>query len=181
VAAPVTTIRTPGLTLPDPDASRETYTRGERISVATLSLVAANALRLVSGDRSRHKLVVLDEAWFLLASTQGRSLVNRFVRLGRALNVTVLLLSQKLADLGDLSDLVGVSFVFGQDSDAEAARALDLLGLDPDDQGLIALVRSLRRGRCLMRDLDGRVGLTQIDPASADLLAAFDTTPEDAP
>jgi len=181
VAAPVTTIRTPGLTLPDPDASRETYTRGERISVATLSLVAANALRLVSGDRSRHKLVVLDEAWFLLASTQGRSLVNRFVRLGRALNVTVLLLTQKLADLGDLSDLVGVSFVFGQDSDAEAARALDLLGLDPDDQGLIALVRSLRRGRCLMRDLDGRVGLTQIDPASADLLAAFDTTPEDAP
>jgi len=181
VAAPVTTIRTPGLTLPDPDASRETYTRGERISVATLSLVAANALRLVSGDRSRHKLVVLDEAWFLLASTQGRSLINRFVRLGRALNVTVLLLTQKLADLGDLSDLVGVSFVFGQDSDAEAARALDLLGLDPDDQGLIALVRSLRRGRCLMRDLDGRVGLTQIDPASADLLAAFDTTPEDAP
>jgi hypothetical protein len=181
VAAPVTTIRTPGLTLPDPDASRETYTRGERISVATLSLVAANALRLVSGDRSRHKLVVLDEAWFLLASTQGRSLVNRFVRLGRALNVTVLLLTQKLADLGDLSDLVGVSFVFGQDSDAEAARALDLLGLDPDDQGLIALVRSLRRGRCLMRDLDGRVGLMQIDPASADLLAAFDTTPEDAP
>ncbi|MEX1142879.1 MAG: ATP-binding protein [Thermoleophilaceae bacterium] len=175
--APVTTIRTPGLTLPDPDASRETYTRGERISVATLSLVAANALRLVSGDRSRHKLVVLDEAWFLLASTQGRSLVNRFVRLGRALNVTVLLLTQKLADLGDLSDLVGVCLIFGQDSDAEAARALDLIGLDPDDQGLIALLRGLRQGWCLMRDLDGRVGLMRVDPASDDLLQAFDTTP----
>ncbi|MGH3993523.1 MAG: ATP-binding protein, partial [Pseudonocardiaceae bacterium] len=123
--APVTTIRTPGLTLPDPDAARETYSRGERISVATLSLVAAKALRLVSGDRSRHKLVVLDEAWFLLASTQGRALVNRFVRLGRALNVTVLLLTQKLADLSDLSDLVGVCLVFGQDSDREAARGLE--------------------------------------------------------
>lgn len=175
--APVTTIRTPGLTLPDPDAARETYTRGERISVATLSLVAADALRLVSGDRSRHKLVVLDEAWFLLASTQGRALVNRFVRLGRALNVTVLLLTQKLADLGDLSDLVGVCLIFGQDSDAEASRALDLIGLDPDDQGLIALVRSLRKGWCLMRDLDGRVGLMRVDPASDDLLQAFDTTP----
>jgi hypothetical protein len=178
--APVTTIRTPGLTLPDPDAARETYTRGERISVATLSLVAANALRLVSGDRSRHKLVVLDEAWFLLASTQGRALVNRFVRLGRALNVTVLLLTQKLADLGDLSDLVGVCLIFGQDSDAEASRALDLIGLDPDDQGLIALVRSLRQGWCLMRDLDGRVGLMRVDPASTDLLQAFDTTPTEA-
>lgn len=178
--APVTTIRTPGLTLPDPDAARETYTRGERISVATLSLVAADALRLVSGDRSRHKLVVLDEAWFLLASTQGRALVNRFVRLGRALNVTVLLLTQKLADLGDLSDLVGVCLIFGQDSDAEASRALDLIGLDPDDQGLIALVRSLRKGWCLMRDLDGRVGLMRVDPASTDLLQAFDTTPTEA-
>lgn len=178
--APVTTIRTPGLTLPDPDAARETYTRGERISVATLSLVAAKALRLVSGDRSRHKLVVLDEAWFLLASTQGRALVNRFVRLGRALNVTVLLLTQKLADLGDLSDLVGVCLIFGQDSDAEAARALELIGLDPDDRGLIALVRSLRMGWCLMRDLDGRVGLMHVDPASPDLLRAFDTTPAEA-
>jgi hypothetical protein len=178
--APVTTIRTPGLTLPDPDAARETYTRGERISVATLSLVAAKALRLVSGDRSRHKLVVLDEAWFLLASTQGRALVNRFVRLGRALNVTVLLLTQKLADLGDLSDLVGVAFVFGQDSDAEAGRGLELIGLDPDDRGLISLVRSLRKGWCLMRDLDGRVGLMRVDPASPDLLQAFDTTPAEA-
>jgi hypothetical protein len=35
-------------------------------------------------DRSRHKVVVLDEAWFLLASTQGRSLLNRIIRLGRA-------------------------------------------------------------------------------------------------
>ena len=44
----VITIRTPGLSLPDPGASRETYTRAERVSVATLSLVAAQALRLVS-------------------------------------------------------------------------------------------------------------------------------------
>jgi len=52
----VTTIRTPGLSLPDPGASRETYTRAERISVATLSLIAALALRLVSGDRSATRL-----------------------------------------------------------------------------------------------------------------------------
>ena len=60
------------LTLPDPRASRETYTRAERVSVATLALVAALALRLVSGDLTRHKVVLLDEAWFLLASHDGR-------------------------------------------------------------------------------------------------------------
>ena len=81
---------TPGLTLPEPGASRATYTRSERVSVATLSLVAALALQLISGDRSRHKVVILDEAWFLFASLQGRALLNRLVRLGRAFNATVL-------------------------------------------------------------------------------------------
>ena len=178
--APVTTIRTPGLTLPDPRASRETYTRAERVSVATLSLVAAYALRLVSGDRTRHKVVLLDEAWFLLSSTQGRSLINRLVRLGRAFNATVLLATQRLEDLGDLSDLVGTYLIFGQESDAEAARALELIGLDPSDRGLVARVRSYRQGLCLMRDLDGRVGELQVDLVFDDLLAALDTTPKAA-
>jgi len=179
-AAAVTTIRTPGLTLPDPRASRETYTRSERVSVATLALVAAYALRLVASDRSRHKVVLLDEAWFLLASPQGRTVINRLVRLGRAFNATVLLATQRLEDLGDLSDLVGTYLIFGQESDPEAARALELLGLDPTDRSLSARLREFRRGRCLMRDLDGHVGEVQIDLADPALLAAFDTTPKQA-
>ena len=179
-AAAVTTIRIPGLTLPDPRASRETYTRSERVSVATLALVAAYALRLVASDRSRHKVVLLDEAWFLLASPQGRTVINRLVRLGRAFNATVLLATQRLEDLGDLSDLVGTYLIFGQESDAEAARALELLGLDPRERTLIARLREFRRGRCLMRDLDGRVGEVQVDLADPALLAAFDTTPRQA-
>ena len=174
----MTTIRTPGLTLPDPAASRQSYTRSERISVATLSLVAALCLRLVAGDRSRHKLVLLDEAWFLLSSTQGRSLLNRLVRLGRGYNATVLLATQRLGDLGDLSDLVGTYFLFGQESDGEASRALELLSCDPAP-ALVARLREFRRGRCLMRDLDGRVGELQVDLAVPGLLEALDTTPRE--
>lgn len=177
--APVTTIRTPGLTLPDPRASRETYTRSERVSVATLSLVTAFAMRLVTRDRSRHKVVLLDEAWFLLSTSQGLALINRLVRLARAFNATVLLATQRLHDLGDLSDLIGTYLIFGQESDAEASRALELIGRDPADTSLVARVRGYRKGRCLMRDLDGRVGELQIDPVYGDLLDAFDTTPTD--
>ena len=171
------TIRTPGLSLPDPGASRETYTRAERVSVATLSLVAAKALRLVSTNRSRHKIVLLDEAWFLLASTQGRLLLNRLVRLGRSMNATILLATQRLTDLGDLSELVGVFFLFGQDSIPEAERALRRVGLDPDDANLRALLLEARQGLCVMRDLDGRVGVVQFDLVFPDVLAAFDNTP----
>jgi AAA domain-containing protein len=172
----VTTIRTVGLTLPEPGIARETYTRAERVSVATLSLVAALALRLVSGDRARHKVVMLDEAWFLLASAQGRALVNRLVRLARAYNATVLLVTQRLDDVEGISDLVGTWLVFGQDSDAEATRALELIGVEPD-AARVARLRDARAGRCLMRDLNGHVAEVQIDPADPDLLQAFDTTP----
>ncbi len=176
----VVTIRMPGLSLPDPAAARDTYTRTERVSVATLTLVAAYVLRLVSGDRTRHKVVLLDEAWFLLASPRGRVIVDRLTRLGRAFNTTLLLGTQRTADLDGLSELIGVYFIFGQDSDTEAARALSLIGLNPDDQGLVSLVCGFRQGRCLMRDLDGRVGEVQIDPVYEHLLEAFDTTPAQA-
>jgi hypothetical protein len=173
----VITIRTPGLSLPDPGASRETYTRAERVSVATLALVAAKALRLVSTNRNRHKIVLLDEAWFLLASTQGRLLLNRLVRLGRSMNTTILLATQRVADLGDLSELVGVYFLFGQDSIPEAERALAMVDLDPADAVLRSRLTEYRQGLCLMRDLDGRVGEVQFDLVFGELLAALDNTP----
>ena len=177
MAAPsLITIRMPGLNLPEPGTERAAYTRSERVSVATLALVAALALKLISGDRSRHKLVVLDEAWALFASSQGRALLNRLVRLGRAFNATILLVSQRVEDLGELSQLVGVTLLFGQDSVRAAAAGIAEIGLDPDEGGLAQRVTEYRRGRCLMRDLDGRVGEVQVDPLP-ELLAALDTTP----
>ncbi len=177
VAKPVTTIRMPGLSLPEPSAARDTYTRAERVSVATLSLVAAYALALISRDRSRHKIVGLDEIWFLLASPQGRQIVNRLVRLGRAFNATLLLGTHRIADLGDLSDLIGVVFIFGQDSADAAAAALRFVGLSPTRE-LVGRIREFRAGRCLMRDLHGRVGEVQIDLVYPHLLQAFTTTPQ---
>jgi hypothetical protein len=172
----LTTIRMPGLNLPEPGTARAAYTRSERVSVATLALVAALALRLISGDRSRHKLVVLDEAWALFASSQGRALLNRLVRLGRAFNATILLVSQRVEDLGELSQLVGVSLLFGQDSARAAAAGIEAIGLDPQEGGLAQRLVEYRRGRCLMRDLDGRVGEVQVDPLPS-FLAALDTSP----
>jgi hypothetical protein len=180
IAVPVTTIRMPGLSLPEPTATRDTWTRAERISVATLSLVAAYALRLISHDRSRHKVIGLGEAWFLLESAQGRRIVKRLVREGRAFNVTVLLDTQRFADLGDLAELIGVVFVFGQDSPTAAASALRLIGLTPTRE-LTGLVCDMRAGCCLMRDLSGQVGQVQIDLVFPGLLRALSTTPERQP
>jgi hypothetical protein len=174
--ADLTTIRIPGLTLPEQGVERSTYTRAERISVATLSLVAAKALQLVSEDRARHKVVILDEAWFLLSSSQGRALVNRLVRFTRRYNATVLLLTQLLEDAPVIRELVRTWFIFGQDSEQQAELGLRLAGVEPTD----ARVRRLQAavaGRCVMRDLQGRVAEIQIDVTDPELLAALNTAP----
>jgi hypothetical protein len=81
-----------------------------------------------------------------------------------------------IGDLGDLAELIGVVLVFGQDSDRAAATALRFIGLEPTRE-LVGLVREFRAGRCLMRDLAGRVGEVQIDLVYPHLLHALNTTP----
>jgi hypothetical protein len=170
------TIRMPGLNLPEQGTDRAAYTRSERVSVATLALVAALTLKLISGDRSRHKIVLLDEGWVFFASSQGRALLNRLIRLARAFNATILLATQQVEDLGELAQLVGAVFQFGQDSPRAAARGLEEFGLDPEENGLASRLTEFRRGRGLARDLDGRWGEVQVDP-DPELLADLDTTP----
>jgi AAA-like domain len=174
---PVTTIKARGLALPDPGVPRTDYDQAERLGVATLKLIAAYAMRLVSGDRSTHKLLLFDEAWFLLASREGRRLIDRLNRLGRAENATLVLATQQLADVGEIENLIGTRLIFGQETAGEARRALELLGLEADDRTLVERVRGYRRGRCLMRDIDDRVAEVQIDPVYAHLLEVLDTSP----
>ena len=174
---PVTTIKARGLSLPAPGVPRADHDQAERLGVATLKLIAAYAMRLVSGDRSVHKVVLFDEAWFLLASRDGRRLIDRLNRLGRAENATLILATQQLADVGEIENLIGTRLIFGQETVTEARRALELLGLDPDDRALVERVRGYRRGRCLMRDIDDRVAEVQIDPIYEHLLTILDTSP----
>ena len=134
-------------------------------------------MRLVAGDRSVHKVVLFDEAWFLLASRDGRRLIDRLNRLGRAENATLILATQQLTDVGEIENLIGTRLIFGQETAAEARRALELLGLDPDDRALVERVRGYRAGRCLMRDIDDRVAELQIEPVHEHLLRILDTSP----
>jgi len=173
----VTTIRAHGLALPSAQASPTDYSSNERLSVATLKLVANYAMRLAS-DPDRHALVIFDEAWALLSTAEGRRLADRLARLGRSQNATLVLATQQLGDVGEIEGLVGTRFIFGLETVAEAQRGLELLGLDPDDEVLVQRVRSYRRGACLIRDIEDRCGEVQIDPVYSDLLAVLDTSPK---
>lgn len=177
VELPVTTIKASALTLPPVGTNRSNYDQAERISVATLKLIAAYAMRLISRDRSVHKMLVLDEAHVLTATADGRRFLERLIRMGRSMNITVMLASQLLGDLSELEELIGVRFSFRQETDEQARANLKMLGLDPSNEKLVAMLRNFSEGGCLMRGLDGRVAAVRFDPADPEFLKAADTNP----
>jgi len=180
VARPLTSLRIANLTLPEPGTPRTDLTQEERTGRALLRLLTVQALHVASSDWSRHKVLIVEELSQVIGDQLGLSLVQRIVRLCRSQNATPVLVTQVVDDVAKLADLIGCFFCFGVESDAEAGRVLRLLGLDADDDASRAQLRSFRRGRCLMRDYDGRVAPVQIDLMDPELLAALDTTPQRA-
>jgi hypothetical protein len=178
-SAEVVSLRIAGLTLPLAGTARSELLEEERIGLAVLRLLAAYALRLCASDPGRHSVLAMDEAWALLADSQGRALLERISRLGRSQNLTPILATQMLGDAAELEPLVGAFFAFGVETEEEARRALSLLRLDPDDETARRRLIGHRAGRCHLRDFPGQVGTIQVEPPSW-MLERLDTTPSRA-
>jgi hypothetical protein len=175
-AAEVVSLRIAGLALPRPGTPRTELLEDERVGLAILRLLAAYALRLCATDPDRHSVLAMDEAWALLADSQGRALLERISRLGRSQNISPILATQMLGDAEELAPLVGAFFAFGVETSEEARAALALLRLDPDEETARRRMTGHRAGRCQLRDFEGRVGAIQVEPPGW-MLERLDTTP----
>jgi hypothetical protein len=175
--SPVVSLRIANLTLPTPGTPKADHTQEERSGRALLRLLAVQALHLAGDDWSRHKVLIVEELSQLVGDAIGLALVQRIVRMCRSQNATPILVTQVVDDVASVADMVGCFFAFGVETDAEARRVLTLLGLDHEDAGLRAQLCSFRRGRCLVRDYEGRISPVQIDLADPALLGWLDTTP----
>jgi AAA-like domain len=170
------------LPAPQPGAPRSEYSQAERVGEQIVRLIAMFAMHLMGSERERLKLFSFDEGWRLLGDPIGRMLLSSLQRMGRSELAVPIISTQLVTDglIGEresLENLIGATFVFGMRSEAEAARALTLLGLDPEDRRMRQTLLELEAGRCLFRDHSGRVEAIQVDVVIPSLLHAFSTTP----
>jgi hypothetical protein len=170
--------------LPGPPlgADRAGYSQAERVGEQIVRLIAMLALHLVQAERARLKLFSFDEGWRLLGDPVGRTLLASLQRMGRSERAVPIISTQLVGDalIGEresLENLIGATFVFGVRSQLEAARALALLGLDPEDAEMRRVLLSLEAGRCLFRDHRGRIEAIQVDLVLPSLLKELSTTP----
>ena len=167
---------------PEPGTARTEYSQVERVGEQIVRLIAMFAMQLMGSERGRLKLFSFDEGWRLLKDPVGRTLLAALQRMGRSELAVPIISTQLVSDmvLGDresLENLLGATFVFGMRSEAEARRALTLLGLDPGDRHLVQRLLDFDAGRCLFRDHTGRVAAIQVELVVPGLLRALSTTP----
>ena len=151
----------------------------ELLSVSMLIVISTFALDFIHTDRDVFKIVDLDEAWSFLNVAQGKTLANKLVRAGRAMNAAVYFVTQNAADLADesLKNNIVLKFAFRSTDIVEIQKTLTFFGLDPEDENNQKRLRGLENGQCLMQDLYGHVGVVQFHPVFADLFHGFDTRP----
>jgi hypothetical protein len=178
----------PNLALPD----RQTLESEHRAKMmlpeqvlgqAVLYLVAAVGRQVVFRDPSRFAAALYDEAWALLASPYGQSLLIEGVRDGRKHNGAIWLASQHPNDfaISELADLLGSRFVFRQARQAIPA-ALGFLGAPDSADAAATLDAGMGSGQCLYRDVRERVSLIQVlPPALPEVEDAFETRPGASP
>jgi hypothetical protein len=167
---------------PEPGTPRGEYSQSERIGEQIVRLIAMFAMHLMSAERERLKLFSFDEGWRLLGDPAGRSLLASLQRMGRSELAVPIISTQLVTDTlagerESLENLLGATFVFGMRSEAEAGRALALLGIDHESRSLRQSLLELEAGRCLFRDHRGRVEAIQVDVVVPSLLRALSTTP----
>ena len=172
-------IQVADLVLPDAQSNFSDYTTLELLSVAMLIVISTFALDFIHSDRTKFKIVDLDEAWSFLQVAQGKTLSNRLVRAGRAMNAGVYFVTQNADDSIDekLKNNIGLKFAFRSTDSQEIKKTLTFFGVDPNDEDNQKRLRELENGQCLIQDLYGRVGTIQVHPVFEDLFHAFDTRP----
>jgi hypothetical protein len=178
LAEGVTVFTFAGLTFPAQGTPRDEYTLNGRLAVAVLHLVTALAARLADSTPKQAKAIILDEAWALTTSSQGRALVQRLARTGRSKNLALLLISQNAGDFLDetVSNCFSAKFAFRSTHRDEVEAVLKLVHLD-DTAEHASVVRYLANGECIFSDVAGRIGTARIDLVLDALTGAFDTRP----
>lgn len=148
----------------------------QKISEAILiSLTAFTKQYMFKQDRSKHKIILQDEASTIDKTPIGRELMDFIVRKGRYYNTTLLKGSQNATDHGDDVANMGMKFAFGLRTTSEAMEMLEYLNL-PQTKANVDKIRALSKGKCLFQDIYGRTAVVEIDPVFEELTTAFDSS-----
>ena len=178
---PTTIVSLSGLDLPRD--GRPPSNPIQRFSVALFSLIAHQARQMLQDlDYVGPRALLIDEAHQITSLPSGRALIVSNARMGRSRDIAMILATQSAADLKgtDLRTAISTVFAFRTNEREERCDIAELLGREPDDPAIHAMLPrdTDPNGTCLFLDLNKNVSLIRIDKWADEYDGAFDTNPD---
>lgn len=167
-----------GLSLPDSSLPEGEYLPEHILSIACMQVIGAFGMEFLSSDKTIFKVLGADESWSIFGGRNSVSLDQKGVRMGRSLNSGIYFSSQGIDDVGDknIKNNIGMRFAFHMEDSDEIERTLEYFGLDAKDPSLQSVLRNLKSGEALMKDIWGHVGVVQFDMTFREFFEMFDTS-----
>lgn len=168
-------ITMPGIELRK-STSTSRLTVKERFSNTIFYLITDFLRRIMHDGSNEPKTLIIDEAWSILSTEGGSRVVEEVARLGRSLNISLILVTQNDSDLKRLNieNTIATRFAF-QTSLEEGKEIIKNINL-PD--GMEHVINTLEPGECLFSDFEKRVVTMKVQvPPEWDKI--FRTNPND--
>ena len=194
-----------GMKTPKSATGEDTWSKEERLAAAIMYVLVKYAAQMLDNKQSvnpvtgrtgdiQPKMLFVDESYLVTATKGGRELLLTTLAQGRSYGLITVLIDQLASRLGQIetssregdagpsANQVQSVFAFLQRSDADARQVAPLLTRHNSEVISAALLPigmggHLETGRCLFRDMDFHVALTDIDLLFKELLRASDTNP----
>jgi len=179
------------LDIPEKGITPAEYTRTQRLAIAAVRLVTRSSLEILAGNKGG--VLIVDEAWMYLQSSEGLAALQSLGRMGRSQNILPVFATQRVDDLlregVDMEGYLSRVFALQLADEREARAALRLVGLEATE-GRIKWLRQAgprrredgKTGRPAMglhRDLAGRHAAVMFGPVPEHIRLAISTNPED--
>lgn len=193
-----------GMKVPNANTPEDSWSKEERLAAAIMYVLVKFAAQMLDnrvtvnpvtgkpGD-VQPKMLFVDESYLVTSTKGGRDLLLTTLAQGRSYGLITVLIDQLAKRLGQIesasresdgpsANQVQSVFAFLQRSDDDARSVAPLLTRNNGEVVARALLPMgmgghLETGRCLFRDMDFHVALTDIDLLFKELLRASDTNP----
>lgn len=173
------------LRLPEADQPKEEYSEPNRLSSGLMFLVTDYVHKVMKAKtEGLPKVLIIDEAWAVLQNQAGASVVRSVSRMGRSLNMAMVLITQNAGHVSGfgIENTITTYFAFSTNGQ-EGNRITEMMGLrDPEEdepRDFSRMMSDLNNGECLMRDWRQRYATVQISSYKKDWATAFKTNPLD--
>lgn len=158
-----------GLSLPDYNKKAEDYDANERFTSVILYILTNKLMEILSADSKIPTTLVCDEAHLLFGNKEMAAIIDRFLVLGRSLNVATILASQGISHFPKgIAQYITTKFMF-KSSIEEAQLFLDTFDTSKIDasnaidvESIISSATKFPTGVCFMIDRKGRSGIIRI-------------------